>query len=771
MADTINWPSMTSYSDGQLVDAATLNGPIQQLAARTEYLKELVERNDRTKVVVDATFSDPDGDGLPGKGAVVYRAADGTYAKAIGDVGVGEWFYATQRAMAVGVVAQVNSGGGTGTVVLGGFVGFGAGVAVIADTNPASGRYYLSNTAAGRLTANPSGPVIYVADCQVNADGKVISMLVNPQYRDTGESHIHRSFVLSGMPQGGYATKGTDQFYLRGIHPDNCVPGSTQPDWLTLLIVGQWASSAVVTYTFTLALKSGSQNKETANLTWDDYQITWTSDNRDGESTSESDDNPSRRPLSIADFGGNNNTTSATASQPVGSYGMRVHVQRFPAQLATAAALREKVGNTWTVTMPAAGQAWIGVSGGFRLNLGMYPQVARYVPPVPSNGAALIVGGLELRGPVFPEDDRQWYIQAAEPAGGPWLRWVGNKVVADGITPTAPFEWTADNVKATARHIVFHANRMRVGPTDVVTSLQPAPGSPLRITSAQTSADAVQGALQIGLDVNFTSTAGGAAGHEVVKRIDGTTFVTGPVVERITAGPGLSVNQEQGSVRISVSNAVYSGDFETIALKNAKQDLAGGVFPYTKLLGWATSGTNIASGFTAKFRVPDHIPYNAKRGYHVVVSASVFGEASTTGTTTSSAAFTLCSYVLGDQACSPESVFDASSYGGQISQPVAGKSSTVLVPFAGPYTAFDPVLVHGFKATASDTGTGTLVLPDSAQRKRCADLWLKTSTNTPVVVYPGYFVGLAIQRSAATGTAYTGPIGFLSLRWNLVEVQ
>jgi hypothetical protein len=61
------------------------------------------------------------------------------------------------------------------------------------------------------------------------------------------------------------------------------------------------------------------------------------------------------------------------------------------------------------------------------------------------------------------------------------------------------------------------------------------------------------------------------------------------------------------------------------------------------------------------------------------------------------------------------------------------------------------------------------VLPDTAQRVRKDELWLQTAPNTRLEVYPGYFVGISIERCALeSGTPYTPAIGFLSLRWNLV---
>ncbi|MBQ1429701.1 MAG: hypothetical protein IIZ06_08535, partial [Kiritimatiellae bacterium] len=607
--DNPQWGAVPSLSDGEDVRAETFNRPITELAARTEYLWRMIKGNDRTKVVVQGVVLA----GGAQVGQPVYRDSNGAFAPAQGLAEEYSWFYASQKAMVVGVVAGIDSPAATptpttttGDVVLYGHVTFEGGIqaaSLISDEgSPVSGRYYLS-AQKGMLTSDPNGPVIYVCDCQI-VDGVIRSMLVNPQYRDTGESHIHRAFLLDALPVGKYVKKGGASYEVYGIFPNDSDFTEGWPAKLHIVPYGSWHGSDPVNYTFEFKPKSG----KTGSHSWDDYEVTWTSDSAEGAEINRSGSFDVSR-LTVE----NTNTLLET----VGDFGLMVRVfRRSGLDTLDPAGLAD---DTWTVSMPDDGRAWIPVSGGYELNLGMYPAMARFVPPNPANGAALIVDGLELNGPVFPgppnDTRRRWEVRVVDDNGGPWLHWYGNAVAADGVSVTTPFKWTADYQSAEARDIVFHVNRMRVGPTGFVTSLQPAPGSPLVITSVHTDTPEMRGALQIGMDINFKSANGGAAGHQVVKRIEGTTFVTGPVVERVVAGPGLSVNREQGVVRVSVSNAVYAGDFETIALRNAKQDLAGGVFPYIKLLGWAAGGSNVDSGFTAKFRVPDHIPYS-ENGYY-----------------------------------------------------------------------------------------------------------------------------------------------------------
>lgn len=747
----MGWPSVQGYQDGvDRVDAETLNRPLGQLAERTEYLKRLIANSNGQRVaLVGVELS---GDVKPTRGQPVYRVPDnGTYARAAGTAFENAWFYASDEAMAVGIVESVDQGGGTGTVVLYGYAKFGeAGSAdnpgipvadVIADENPASGRYFLS-ARAGLLTSKPNGPVIYVCDCQIANvkvgdayELRVMSMLVSPQYRDTGESHIHRSFVLSGSPMGGYSVKAAGRYRAVGIADGSVRDAdknpSALPSGVVLVPCGWWDCDRSVTYTITVSA--------------DGSAFTWSSGDGDGSGEVEADDADSCMTKPVA----------------VGSHGLLV---RFVSD--TAGDFSAMAGKQWSVTMPDAARAWVdykddgGSLVGFRLNLGMYPEMARYVPPLPKNGAALTMDAFDVRGPVFGAD-KQWDILDAGDDGGPWLVWYGG--AADGSSSlTTPFKWADTVAGQAARYIALHLNRMRVGPTGFVTSLQAAPGSALRITSAQTGAPAVQGALQVDMDIDFASAERDAPGHMVVKRIEGSRFILGPVVERIVAGPGMAVSREQGIVTVSASNAVYAGDFETIALKNAKQDLVGGVFPYVKLLGWQTGRTNIDSGFTAKFRVPDHIPY---KEYYVVVSASVFGEVADSGV----ASFTLKGYTLADMACAA----DASEVAGSIANLSPVETATIGVDFPSGYSPFDPILIHGFPSEAGGS-PGTIVLPDDAdgQRQAKEQLWLGTTAGavrTGVRVKPGYFVGLDIARCGTDGSEYIHPIGFLSLRWNLVE--
>ena len=390
----MGWPAIQGYKNGEDVVADNLNRPLNQLAERTEYLLRLVQGNDNTQVCLkDVAVPGEGADGHPSVGQVVYRDPDtGAFALATAKEGQDTWFYADQQAMAVGVVSAV--GDNTATVVLCGRVDFpGDGIPVgdlIADADPRGGRHYLAGIPSyGKMTRSPSGPVIYVGDVRLNADRTcVTSIIVNPQYRDTGESHIHRQFVVSGVPLGGYAVQDTERsrYYAVGIVADDAerVVAPVQPG-ISVTPCGTWASAEVATYVLSIVYGAGAEDA------WESYRLHWESPT----------DGVGDTPITVASA---SKASFVSGLLPVGTKGLSVRLTAGSSSVTPAV----QVGKTWTMTLPDAARAWANYSDpdnpariGFRLNLGMYPEMARYVPPVPENGADLTTNKLNLHNPIF----------------------------------------------------------------------------------------------------------------------------------------------------------------------------------------------------------------------------------------------------------------------------------------------------------------------------------------------------------------------------------
>ena len=71
---------------------------------------------------------------------------------------------------------------------------------------------------------------------------------------------------------------------------------------------------------------------------------------------------------------------------------------------------------------------------------------------------------------------------------------------------------------------------MRLSTTSVVTSLQPAEGSPISVTRCGTNTPATTGALQLNLDLNLKDEAANLPDYLVYKRTNGNKLLQGPVV-------------------------------------------------------------------------------------------------------------------------------------------------------------------------------------------------------------------------------------------------
>lgn len=112
--------------------------------------------------------------------------------------------------------------------------------------------------------------------------------------------------------------------------------------------------------------------------------------------------------------------------------------------------------------------------------------------------------------------------------------------------------------------------------TSVVTSIQPAEGSPLRFRCAGTTTDAIRGDLEADVDFAFLEGDDDAEGHIVFKAIAGNTFQRGPVVSGLRAGSSgnliLTSDQDadglyQGHVTIDVSSALALRDLDVHLVK------------------------------------------------------------------------------------------------------------------------------------------------------------------------------------------------------------
>lgn len=178
-------------SNGEPVDATTTNRPTQDLAQRTQYLKELLAAFTSGSVLLhqDAALQSGLVVGTPVylNSSNIYTAAQASATGTVPDA----------QAYAVGVVHTVTSAT-SGHIALSGKLTLTTTqwAAVIDTGSFAAGKYYVSPTQPGKLTASRAGLGVYVG--QLLTDGTFITSPRSPAYTE----HSHVAVTLSGNPAG-----------------------------------------------------------------------------------------------------------------------------------------------------------------------------------------------------------------------------------------------------------------------------------------------------------------------------------------------------------------------------------------------------------------------------------------------------------------------------------------------------------------------------------------------------------------------------------------
>jgi hypothetical protein len=347
------------------------------------------------------------------------------------------------------------------------------------------------------------------------------------------------------------------------------------------------------------------------------------------------------------------------------------------------------VGDYWTVELRNEAPA-----AKFKYNLGMNIGLSNFYPPIPLKAASFVLNGLELESQAhFPtSDDKDYQV------GYHGLYWYGE-------TPwPSDWEYGSDDI-ADIKLAVLHLIRPRAGETGIVRSLQPAPDAPVSITRCGTNEPASTGDLQIDVDLTLRSRDDDLRGYRAFKEVRGNRLLAGPVVSRILPGPGYSVTSPPGvpngygDVQLNLDSAVSSGEFDAVALRNAKEELIG-LFPYIKLLGWQTGGgNNVPSGFTAKFALPS----NLTGLYQFVVSMVLFGEANIATGARRLVGLDFTYSVLHDYM--PANDYKRTLIDGLITpatDPIHWEVPLGLATDTPTYTAFDPMVVHTALDQAAD---------------------------------------------------------------------
>jgi len=421
----------------------------------------------------------------------------------------------------------------------------------------------------------------------------------------------------------------------------------------------------------------------------------------------------------------------------------------------------------------------------FKYATGMHPALSMFYPPVPMGAATLVLNGVELAShghfPTAPDyrigvRALHWYSDLH--ATVPWPRdWVDK---------------SDDGSDVYRQNLIFHLVRMALGDTGVVTSLRPSHGSPIKVIQCGTGEPGTVGDLELDLDLKLEEVDAGLQGWRVVKAVDGQKLIRGSIVEQIQSDGSISITQSvgapagQGIVKLSVADNQYAGDFETVSLENAKQEVIG-MFPYIRLLGWQTgSAANIPTAFVAKFRVPHTIAISEK--FRVTVYATVFGEDEIPWVGGGSALYAGLQFeftvlpdhvaIVGPDEAGGEDVWNS------LDQALPDGLMTMITPTAAAvpfgvypespattpiYKAYDPMLAHNDNTLSDKARRQAQVFGDPFPTRSQVLNW--TDAADPVV-RAGSLVGIRISRADVipAGQEYTGAIGFINLRWKLVSV-
>lgn len=770
-----NWPSVHGLQDGQPMNADTFNKPVTELAERTNYLYDklrVFNRNDplSTLLITDAYL---DQDAYPQVGDVVYfDTTKQVFSKAVANVDVFDAFTLAASSLAVGIL--IRREGPKGTIVISGKLDMTlAGLSIDSMLEPDEkfrpGPYYLSSTTPGRITANPNGPRVLIGQFS-GGDFAIIG--IHP--RSLGEAHVHRSYLLTGLPAGEQklSEDGPEGIHSYVGYSPNYFAANEPSDtdvFPRLVFTGNWLSNSTnVVYTFVLEKYDGGVPERITDL-----HLRW--ERGDGASGGRIAVSAFDRPYEVEN-------------------GFFVSLQsggNVDGKVFSVENSDDDTTRTWSLTFPDAGKGWRSLTAAelerfesthqgykkpkFIYNIGFDRAMQAYYPPVPAKSASITMNGVELASDrlggdyvfAIENDSIYWFDDSWDHV--PWpTRYVSREHAVES--------WET-------KRLVLHFIRTASTETGPVTSLRGAPGSGVRVLACGSGDEYDVGDLMIDIDPIGDVVDSDVQGFNVVKEGGGGVFKTGPVVEKIVAGSGITISKlgkaplGQGTVVISASNSGIRGEFEEVALQNAKQDLVG-MFPYIRLLGWTSGGSNVPSAFVMKF----HVPYdNADNLYAVHLLMSVFGTESYTAGSTRYAGIQLNYNILPDLNPTDDATDASANIKDDLIAPDA--SRLIGVPIVSEvlgtvtsYTAFDPILLRTTGEDIKDV-TGKVssalgnALPYSAECKK----YMADHSVDVVGVRPGYTVAVRISRSdlpdTITGAEYTSPLGFMNMRWILERVK
>ena len=401
-------------------------------------------------------------------------------------------------------------------------------------------------------------------------------------------------------------------------------------------------------------------------------------------------------------------------------------------------------------------------------NVGMDRALGRVYPPTPLTAAALVRNGVEYNNAAVHPDSPQWRV------GLRGLYWY------DTSDLHLPFDFGGSQT-----HVTLYTTTSRAPESGVVTSLQPVPGSPVKVYRCGTQEPATSGDLSIDVELDLETRDTTLRDGFAVKQVDGSKLLRGPVVSQVLAGSGIVVGTRAGAepgtgqVTIGLSaGGGFEGRFTDVALRNAKQGMVG-MFPYIRFPGRpSTSDPVVQSGISARFQVPTGIgPPDARTNFRVFIYVTMFGEQDIAeGQSTLDAAFKLRYAIL--RAYSGNETDYSGTFTDSLITSVADRICNIPLGYDGvspydndaTYRAFDPFTVHNDGNFLIQSGRSLHALGADIPGENALKGGVTLTDIAEIAAQPGSYVGIELDRDTSvfgqTGV-YSGHIGITSMRWRL----
>jgi len=643
-------PAVQVIVDGETVSASTTNRPIAQLIDRTEHLKQKVSDLDQSSGRViyfnagcDTSVSLHD--------FVYFDPSDGLYKAALAEAAFnGIEYRATPRSFAVGFVINKPSATLADILITGRINLQDEGIdpeTLVDDplNDPfQSGRYFLSSRVPGKMTRFEKAPLI-----QLGFFSQTETVISSIQ-RDLFDSHKHYTFSLFARPSA------SQNFDRLGWTDFGDVNPATGKKWVDYYNEGSVATPPDMV--LCIRANDNEQIPEDVPVRVDLYVDDSNSDQLTAEIYESIDTNDPTSGISAgtsiiawpvygAWFAIPGTNLECAFINRLGSYSnsLQVDMTGFTAT------------SRWKILLPQDFNGWtnanpfdvLSVPAGAMYRYITEGQTALFsvFPPAPPASSEMQQNGVSLK---FGED----YV--VNEFG---IYWLPAKVDPSYTFSPWPHDYSADETATPdpllAKNFRFDFIKSGLSSgTSVVQSLRGV--APIKVSVCPSGLPGVAGHLQVGIDLALNIDPNDPTNQDaVLYTIDGMTFKRGYVVSEIESGPGIRVERLSttsgrniGKLRLSAQGMKFESEFDTIALRNAKQEVgdfaswieflppetaATGIIASAKVpnLDWDPSGANFKFQTRGRFFGTQAVPVNGivqqavfRVVYHVLRANAAF---------------------------------------------------------------------------------------------------------------------------------------------------